>query len=480
MEGAHEKKLFPIFTKGAFALKKSSHVPILEKLICVPLPPPLPPPPPPPTPPSPTKIFDTQQEMFINMPIERSGKFYGIPGGGKTTAIIERYRRFIEKGEIPLFNGFLLVTFSNQAVKDFIDKGKDDTIFNKETVSTFHSIAGKILTNLSKITKTPCKETTLKRVVKDCAIALKELKAEELRKIPFLSEVQCITVDEAQDINSNQYSFIKLLSVLLSVPLVLVGDPNQSIYGFQGGSSRFLLEHPGFCVQSTVNYRSTPEIVDILNAIMPFPLAHGLKMTSSSDGVSQRKRPRLIIGSMKVLLSDIVLRLNRFLARGVEGKTIAVIGPVKKSSVRLGSYTSLSLNDVCKLLKENEVPCLRHYTDSDNDGEEKAKTKSYKSKEKDISNWSKVHLLTIHASKGLEFDEVILINYQLNTQNWKPKSGEQYRSYECIWYVGFSRPKETLTVYHLEDNEIWPCYDEKLQKQGKMYAFTPNGQRVVV
>ena len=463
-----ETKFFPIFAKGGGGKSKEVEPVVSERPVI--------------------RKFDAQQEKFINMPIEYSGKFYGIPGGGKTTAIIERFSRAVKKGNLPDSNGFLLTTFSNQAVRDFIEKGNDTAVFNKDTVSTFHSLAGKILKYLSQDTDLTIKDTTVKKVVGYCTSIFEKLTPEQIRNIPLLSQVKCITVDEAQDINSNQYLFIKMLAEKLSASLVLVGDPNQSIYGFQGGSSRFLLEHPGFCVQSVINYRSTPEIVDILNSIMPIPLAHGLQMTSSLS--SSSRKPRLLIGSMKELLGDILGRVKDFLQKGIEGKTLAVIGPVKRSTIQYDRYSSISLNNVLKHLLGNDIPCLRHYKDSDLDGEkaeEKEKAESKKSsiqakakaKAKDVSSWSKIHFLTVHASKGLEFDEVILLNYQLNTQNCRPKDEDQYRSYEYIWYVGFSRPKETLTVYHLKDNRIWPGYENSLYQNGKMNAFDIRGRTIV-
>ena len=440
-----------------------------------------------------TKMFDDHQLEFINMPIDYSGKFYGIPGGGKTTAIVERLRRAIKKQLIPESNGFLLVTFSNQGVKDFIERGCDDTVFNRDTVSTFHSLAGKILSFLAKMSSRndiefSVGETSLKKVVSYSTSIILKVSSEVLRSIPFLRDVRCATIDEAQDINSDQYTFIKELSKKLTIPLVLVGDPNQSIYEFQGGSSIYLVEHPGFCVQSIVNYRSSPEIVDVLNAIMPIPLAHGLRMTSSLDDTitSSRKKPRLLIGSMRDILGDILIKVKHFLLKGEIGKTMAVIGPVKNSRIQNEKYTSLALNTVLKYLQGNDIPCVRHYRVSDDDGNDekrshnKKKRLPTKSTEKDVSSGSKIHFMTVHASKGLEFDDVILLNYQLKTQSRTVEDMKQYRSCEYIWYVGFSRPKETLSVYHLEDNDIWPGYEEQLQKHGLMNAYSVNGCKIVI
>ena len=50
-----------------------------------------------------------------------------------------------------------------------------------------------------------------------------------------------IMVDEAQDINDNQYGLIKFCATHLNIPLILVGDPNQNIYQFQGGTDKYLM-----------------------------------------------------------------------------------------------------------------------------------------------------------------------------------------------------------------------------------------------
>jgi DNA helicase II / ATP-dependent DNA helicase PcrA len=74
-----------------------------------------------------------------------------------------------------------------------------------------------------------------------------------------------IFVDEYQDLNLGQYELVKLLSE--NSHLFVIGDPDQSIYGFRGSDhrffNRFAQDYPG-CEQIvlTRNYRSTQTILD--------------------------------------------------------------------------------------------------------------------------------------------------------------------------------------------------------------------------
>ncbi|MGI5835750.1 MAG: UvrD-helicase domain-containing protein [Chloroflexota bacterium] len=74
-----------------------------------------------------------------------------------------------------------------------------------------------------------------------------------------------LLVDEFQDINEIQYRLIKAWA-RQSESVFVIGDPDQSIYGFRGSDLRYysLFEEdfPGLQqVRLTQNYRSTPEII---------------------------------------------------------------------------------------------------------------------------------------------------------------------------------------------------------------------------
>ncbi len=74
-----------------------------------------------------------------------------------------------------------------------------------------------------------------------------------------------ILADEFQDINSVQYRLVKAWGSH-GKSIFIIGDPDQSIYGFRGSDprcfERFLADFPAaLLVRLTENYRSTPEIV---------------------------------------------------------------------------------------------------------------------------------------------------------------------------------------------------------------------------
>jgi DNA helicase II / ATP-dependent DNA helicase PcrA len=86
-----------------------------------------------------------------------------------------------------------------------------------------------------------------------------------------------ICIDEAQDLNFAQYHVIKSLCGNEMRNLMLVGDPKQAIYGFNGASCEFMTKHfiHDFEVpkenqfELTQNYRSSKRIIAAANLLQP-------------------------------------------------------------------------------------------------------------------------------------------------------------------------------------------------------------------
>ena len=88
----------------------------------------------------------------------------------------------------------------------------------------------------------------------------------------YRSRYKHICVDEAQDLNRAQYEFIKVLCGDAIKSVLMVGDPNQMIYGFNGSSTDYLSDYfiNDFCplqFKLKENYRSTKAVIRIANKL---------------------------------------------------------------------------------------------------------------------------------------------------------------------------------------------------------------------
>jgi DNA helicase-2/ATP-dependent DNA helicase PcrA len=102
----------------------------------------------------------------------------------------------------------------------------------------------------------------------------------------YRERFQFVLVDEYQDTNRAQYRFINLLGGEHG-NVVVVGDDDQSIYGWRGADIRNILDFekdfPGArVVRLEENYRSTPQILELANvAILPNTSRRGKTLRST-------------------------------------------------------------------------------------------------------------------------------------------------------------------------------------------------------
>jgi len=82
-----------------------------------------------------------------------------------------------------------------------------------------------------------------------------------------------VCVDEAQDMNEAQYAVIYALCFDGSKNVMMVGDPRQSIYGFNASSpeymERFGVDFEAKRVELTANYRSSRAVVRVAQSLDP-------------------------------------------------------------------------------------------------------------------------------------------------------------------------------------------------------------------
>ena len=102
------------------------------------------------------------------------------------------------------------------------------------------------------------------------ALPVEIFRSDERTLARYRDRFQFILVDEYQDTNRAQFQFIKLLGSGHG-NVVVVGDDDQSIYGWRGADIRNILDFEkeftaAKLVRLEENYRSTPDILEVANA----------------------------------------------------------------------------------------------------------------------------------------------------------------------------------------------------------------------
>lgn len=407
-----------------------------------------------------TTMWNEEQADFISRPTGH-GTLIGTPGGGKTRSIIGRVHAMIADGRVPAGRaGFVILTFSRLACQDFRRKGNQlcpGHVFNQGNVRTLHSLAGLIVARLRKDAEQAVTVSSMQTVVSRASGMVRALSREDLRsRVPLLRDVSAVFVDEAQDISQVQYAFVMDLSDSLGASVVMVGDPNQSIYGFQGGDCKFLLDHPGWKVSLRKNYRSTPRLVNVVNAARP--CASSVAMESAADYPAEHDvRPTLFCGDEEELRQHLVSSIEREKSR--DGlKSCAIIGPTKRCfSSTSGKMINIGLQWVANVLSKEGLPFEIHY-DETKEGSERSAAMEYFTTA--TFRPGRVHLMTIHGSKGLEFDSVILMNFHLRTYGRQPSSAENLQTFRYMWYVAMSRARLRMTCMCWNQRAPWNSFDD--------------------
>jgi DNA helicase-2/ATP-dependent DNA helicase PcrA len=164
-----------------------------------------------------------------------------------------------------------------------------------------------------------------------------------------------ICIDEAQDLNEAQYAVVKALCGTELINVMMVGDPNQSIYGFTTSSPRYMKDFArdfhATKIELDENFRSSKVVVGI---------AHTLEPTYSVKGQLPIKgHAELLVGDDEgdeaKLVADEIQRLCR------EGHP-DVEGPITPASCAVLGRTRYTLLAVEKELGLREVPYFRRVT----------------------------------------------------------------------------------------------------------------------
>ncbi|MBN2039844.1 MAG: ATP-dependent helicase [Spirochaetes bacterium] len=223
--------------------------------------------------------------------------------------------------------------------------------------------------------------------------------------------IKYIFVDEFQDTSEDNFRLIKLLLNKKNPNLFLVGDDWQSIYGFRGAKIDYLINMKKYFSKVKIhkldkNYRSKKEIVKLSNKFIrtnKYRTGKKLKSFKGRGGIIRNFSVESFAEEAEVITA--ILKSKEFRGQG----TAAIL----YRNNRQGSFLS-------ERLKPDDL------------------------------HGASVKLMTMHASKGLEFDSVIIAGL---SDEIIPDTSTDIEEERRLLYVALTRAMEKLYIIHHKTND---------------------------
>lgn len=304
----------------------------------------------------------------------------------KPRNLTEVYKKIVETGKDKYI--FKLIQFMMNFIEQYKTTGYDEKGFEllrKKTDNArtllFLDIAEEVYHHYQSVLKQR-NQIDFADMINDAHFYLQEIEAQNIT-LPY----KYIIIDEFQDIARQRFNLTKRLSEITKAKVVAVGDDWQSIYAFSGSDitlfTRFLqLMGAGTELKITHTYRNSQELIDI---------AGGFVQKNSAQIRKQLLSPKHLENPIVIEPFDDSAKMMVSLATKVEEiirKIIDEFG-IKSSILLIGRYNY----DMYKLYRTgmfSELPGNR------------VKSEKYPN--------ANITFMTAHSSKGLGYDNVVLIN----------------------------------------------------------------------
>jgi superfamily I DNA/RNA helicase len=244
-------------------------------------------------------------------------------------------------------------------------------------------------------------------------------------------------VDEYQDVNFAQYRFVRALAPADEQPnICAVGDPDQAIYEFRGASpsyfQRFTADYAGATtIMLSTNYRSSASILRAATLVIERSPGRARRPL-----VPRRGQGDPVVRWTAATCADEADRVVSEIERAVGGTSLLTAD---------GSVEALALHEVAVLFR------ISAQADAIARALDRAGIPYFIRGEESIEarfEPQKVALLSLHASKGLEFPLVIMTGCEdgllpLNLPGLSPGDIDGERR---LFYVGMTRAKKKLVL----------------------------------
>lgn len=457
--------------------------------------------------------YTDEQLAFINADIKSNIILRACAGSGKTFSAVERVKYLLEKGVDP--SKILFFSYTKAAVEEFRSRLQNDQI----KITTIHAFCQGMLAKMKKFKKVveiyefinwykeknrpkpqassdvkikfyelmndmyenaqyisaeftsfklqtaegiKCKKPdyfeeynkfkkeTKTRDFSDMLIEIRDLLKENKWLVMFRNKYDYILVDEFQDTSSIQMDILLKLNAKY---YTLIGDIGQSIFGYSGANAYSVIDmlkkrRNVNEMTLSINFRSSKSIVENSNNYST------LKATPSkeSEGVVNKKIMKFD-NFLKIIdnFDEIVLlcRTNNVI-KDIEREFLLRKYPLNYKNYFSESEIDGIKNGKISVATQNKITSI---------------ITSFRTVENIVefiesNRNNKKFLMTIHKSKGLEFENCVVVNCfapdLLELNNVKQLSDEQKKKYSFdpddeedfesrnVFYVAITRPKSSL------------------------------------
>jgi hypothetical protein len=396
----------------------------------------------------------TEEQTEIIKENAHSIKVLAGAGTGKTTTMASFVYNAIKSG-IYRDSEIMFITFTRFAGEEIRKKITKASPHINILTGTIHSAMFRLLKQAS-ITRPITSK--LYDVIMDESVKffLKMLEEKNDRLVSVLANYKLLVVDEFQDLDDEQFLFIKLFRVVNpTLRLVAIGDLAQNIYRFRGTSNEFLrtrlqseIEPQLKTYKLTTNFRSSKRILNAVNAIFDQEIADGLilpmnYLPETKTGLMPKYyeyaiNPGKGLGEYEKLVAETIMPI--ILRAKTESKSAVLIFPVIKcasfqivtSLLRDYSRKSGYILDMHQIAKEDTT----------------STTLAFRYDPK--SNDAPVQFSSFHAAKGLEWDIVFIINasdsmYEI--RDYEDNIEGHIAEKTNLFYVGLTRAIQELYIF---------------------------------
>jgi DNA helicase II / ATP-dependent DNA helicase PcrA len=364
-------------------------------------------------------------------------------GSGKTRVIVEKIKKHLVEGVLP--EHILAITFTKKSAEEMKQRVNHIDV----RIHTFHQLAHIELQKhadypyqISEQTHLIFRETDLLSISLYKNSMFKHQKPLVYKRyknhmekhhlkdfddllIDYLSlpkkiheQFRYVFVDEFQDTNRLQYEMLKKM-IHKDICVLAVGDPDQSIYRFRGAEDKiietYIKDFDATIHTLTYNYRSSPQIVHHANRLIA---RNNQKFKKKMIAMKDEN------GVVEKLTFKDMLEEAEYISNHIKALKMNKVKPHNIAIIYRNHHRS---NDVRFVFRKHHIL----YTD-----EEKKE--------------GHINLMSIHQSKGLEFDTVFIIGLEQNEiPSRHTKTNEALKEERRLLFVGITRAQRNIYVTHV-------------------------------